>query len=204
MIAAEEYQSLGANLALWHSFDPKAKAELFSTACLTSRGTLLIDPIELTDDAVEQLIGKSRLIAIIVTNANHWRASAKFARKFSIPIFAHPDSGSETENSFEPILDGQFIFEAINVISIPGGAPGEIALHLSGNSGSFIIGDALIHFDPYGFALLPAKYCSDQQQMQHSLRKLLAFPAKRMLFAHGNPIASGARLRLQQLLDHGG
>jgi glyoxylase-like metal-dependent hydrolase (beta-lactamase superfamily II) len=204
MSAPAEYQPLTTGLALWHAFDAKAKAELYSTACTTRRGIVLIDPIALADDALEQLVGENRVTGIVVTNANHWRASASFAKKFSIPIFAHPDSASGTESDFEPIIDGQLIFDAINVIAIPGAAPGEIALYLSEHSGSLIVGDALIHFDPYGFDLLPAKYCLDYQLMQKSLRELLAFPAERLLFAHGTPIMSGGSGRLQHLLDHGG
>jgi glyoxylase-like metal-dependent hydrolase (beta-lactamase superfamily II) len=204
MIAADDYQPLGANLALWHAFDPKAKAELFSTACLTPHGTLLIDPIALSQPAVEQLLGESRFAGVVVTNANHWRASARFAQTFSLPIMAHPDSGGATDDSFEPLIDGQLIFDGIRVIAIPGGAPGEIALYRSDDNGTLIIGDALIHFDPYGFAFLPARYCANHDEMKQSLRKLVAFPAERMLFAHGTPIMSGASRRLQNLLDHGG
>jgi hypothetical protein len=37
--------------------------------------------------------------------------------------------------------------------------------------------------------------------MSRSLRKLLDVKSERMLFAHGNPILSGATYRLGQLLD---
>ena len=202
MITAEEYQPLGAGLAFWHAFDPKAKAELFSTACPTPRGILLIDPIALAEQALEQLLKEGHFVGIVVTNANHWRASADLGQRFSISIFAHPDSGSATK--FEPVADGQLIFDSIDVIFVPGGAPGEIALHLPENKGALIVGDSLIHFEPYGFTFLPPKYCLDHKQMQQSLRKLVPFRAERMLFAHGTPIASGATQRLQHLLDHGG
>jgi hypothetical protein len=203
MIGAEEYQVLGEGLALWHAFDPKAKAELFSTACRTPRGTLLIDPISLADHALKPLLEEGPLLGIAVTNSNHWRASAYFAQRFAIPVFAHPDTNDEAGCPFEPLTDGRQIFDFIDVITIPGGAPGEIALHLPGKKASLIVGDALIHFEPYGFALLPSKYCVDHKQMQQSLRKLLPFGAERMLFAHGTPLLSGADNRLQHLLDHG-
>ena len=202
MIAAEEYQPLSEGLLLWQAFDPKAKAELFSTAGRTPQGTILIDPISLTDPALEQLAAEGPLGGIVVTNANHWRASADFARRFSISLFAHPDAGATADGPFEPVIDGQQIFGSIDVIAIPGGAPGEIALHFPDKKESLVMGDALIHFEPHGFALLPAKYCVDQKQMRQSLRKLLPFRAERMLFAHGTPLLAGAGDRLQHLLDH--
>jgi glyoxylase-like metal-dependent hydrolase (beta-lactamase superfamily II) len=203
MILAEESQSIDANLALWHVFDPKAKAELFSTACRTDRGILFIDPIPLAETALKELLGEARPVGIVVTNANHWRASSELAKKLSIPIFAHADSGLMEKSPFEPLADGQMLFDSIRVIAIPGGAPGEVALHLPDKNGSLIVGDALIHFEPYGFTFLPAKYCLDHKLMRQSLRNLLPFAAERMFFAHGTPILSAAGRRLRDLLDHG-
>jgi hypothetical protein len=77
---------------------------------------------------------------------------------------------------------------------------GEIAIHYEGDGGTMVIGDALINFEPYGFALLPAKYCSDFKLMRRSLPKLLDYAFERMLFAHGTPLLSGARERLEFLL----
>ena len=63
-----------------------------------------------------------------------------------------------------------------------------------------IVGDALINFEPYGFDFLPAKYCRDFKLMRRSLPKLLGYTFERMLFAHGTPILSGARAKLERLL----
>ena len=59
----------------------------------------------------------------------------------------------------------------------------------------------MIHFDPYGFTFLPAKYCTNFKEMRKSLRDLLNYKVKRILFAHGTPIVSQADRRLHQLLD---
>jgi hypothetical protein len=64
-----------------------------------------------------------------------------------------------------------------------------------------VIGDALINFDPYGFALLPAKYCSNFKLMRRSLSKLLDYSFDQMFFAHGMPILAHARERLEFLLN---
>ena len=88
----------------------------------------------------------------------------------------------------------------ISAIAIEGAAPGEMAFHLADNGGTIVVGDALIHLDPYGFALLPPKYCSDQKEMRRSLRQLLDWTFQRLLFAHGPPLLSSARDRLETLL----
>ena len=80
-------------------------------------------------------------------------------------------------------------------ITIEGAASGEMAFHFADSGGTLVVGDALINFEPYGFTMLPAKYCSNQKQMRGSLRQLLDWPFERLLFAHGSPILSSARAR---------
>ena len=75
-----------------------------------------------------------------------------------------------------------------------------MAIHSKVAGGVVVIGDALINFDPYGFTFLPDKYCTNSKLMRRSLAKLLDYCFERMLFAHGTPIQSNARQRLEALL----
>jgi glyoxylase-like metal-dependent hydrolase (beta-lactamase superfamily II) len=86
----------------------------------------------------------------------------------------------------------------LRVIAIDGAAPAEIAVYCND---TLILGDALINFEPYGFALLPPKYCSDPRQMRASLRQLVKLKPQRILFAHGNPIVNKASMRLTELVN---
>jgi glyoxylase-like metal-dependent hydrolase (beta-lactamase superfamily II) len=117
-------------------------------------------------------------------------------------IFAHRDSVPDKNRprSVE-VADGTEIGDELEVIEIDGAAAGEIALYHAANSGTIIVGDALINFEPYGFTFLPRKYCTNEKEMRRSLRKLLTRKAERLLFAHGTPILADASARLQQLLD---
>src|SRR5207244_7815956 len=73
------------------------------------------------------------------------------------------------------------IGDELEVIEIDGAVAGEIALYHPSNGGTLIVGDALINFEPYGFTLLPRKYCLNEKRMRSSLRQLLRRPAERML-----------------------
>jgi glyoxylase-like metal-dependent hydrolase (beta-lactamase superfamily II) len=197
-----DFDTITPDLAIWHAYDAEVKAELYSTRLVTAGGVYLIDPIPLQKRALEALIGSVPVAGIIVTNSYHHRAAAGFAEQLSIPIFAHRDTFTDQRPfALNMVADGEEICENLCNIAIDGGPPGEIVLRYAANGGTLIVGDALIHFEPYGFTLLPAKYCSDQKQMHRSLRKLLDHKVERIFFAHGMPIVSGATERLQILLN---
>jgi metallo-beta-lactamase superfamily protein len=196
-----DFDRITSHIAIWHGYDSAMKVELYSTCLIMSDGNYFIDPIPLQREALDELLGSSRLAGIVVTSSNHHRASIQFADQFSIPIFARSETFSDpVPRRFTRVADGEEIGAGLRVIAIDGAAAGEIALHYTPNGGTLVIGDALINFEPYGFTCLPAKYCMNGKEMQRSLRKLLAYQAERMLFAHGTPIISRASDRLQGLL----
>ena len=189
-------------MLLWHAYDENAKSELFSTALNTLAGISVIDPIPLASDAETALRTHGKISGIFVTNTNHARAADQFARMFAVPIFVHADLlGTADFPNATGIPDGTTVSEGVTGISIDGGPLGEMALHYDQGAGAIVVGDALINFEPYGFCLLPPKYCRDARQMRRLLKKLLDYQFERIFFAHGTPIFSGARARLEQLLD---
>jgi hypothetical protein len=197
-----DVDAITAHIAVWHAYDPGIKAELYSTSLTTSGGIYLIDPIPLQKQALDELLGSSRVAGIIVTNSNHHRFAVQFAQQFAGPIFAHRDAFTEEQPvRLTTVFDGEEICDGLHVIGIEGAPLGEIVLHYSAYGGMLIIGDALVNFEPHGFTFLPAKYCSNQKQMRRSLRKLLDYKAERMFFAHGAPILSSAIERLQALVN---
>jgi glyoxylase-like metal-dependent hydrolase (beta-lactamase superfamily II) len=202
MPVAREFEQIAPGIGLWQTYDPIVKADLFSTALATKKGVFLVDPIELDAVALNHLTETGSIAGIVLTNGNHLRSAEIYLHRFCVPLFAFRNSLTvESSPNFTEITDGARIGREIETISIEGAGPGEIALYHASDGGTLVIGDALINFDPYGFAFLPDKYCENARQMRKSLRKLLRYNAERILFAHGPPIMSGASARLQQLLD---
>ncbi len=201
MVEAADFQSLTDSLWLWEAYDPAVKSDLFSSAALLADRLFLFDPIPLATTSQRHLISGRDVAGIVLTNSNHLRAAADFSRQHKAPIFAAEPVIREF-NSVEAVAlsANARIAPEISAIPIEGAAPGEMAFHLADNGGTIVIGDALIHLDPYGFALLPPKYCSDKKEMRRSLRQLLDWTFQRLLFAHGPPLLSSARERLETLL----
>jgi glyoxylase-like metal-dependent hydrolase (beta-lactamase superfamily II) len=200
---APDFDRIASNIAIWHDYDPGVKAELYSTTLTTAEGTYLIDPILLEKEALDELIGSRDVAGIIVTNSNHPRASARYAEQLSAPIFARSEIFADGNSRlFRRVADGEEICHELTAIGIEGAAAGEIILHYAPDGGTFIVGDALINLEPYGFTFLPRKYCSNEKEMRRSLRKLLDYKAERIFFAHGAPILTGASERLRGVLSN--
>ena len=200
MPRAQEVDEVSPGILVWQAYDSKSKADLFSTALTTQAGIYVVDPIPLTSDGLRTLRTQPAA-GIFVTNVNHVRAAAEFARTLSLPIFAHGEScGTPDFPQATAVRDGEEFSRGLTAVALDGGPPGEMALHYNENGGTMILGDALINFEPYGFGVLPAKYCQNADLLRQSLTKLLDYAFGRMLFAHGTPILAGARAQLEQLL----
>ena len=197
-----EVHHLSPDLQLWQHYDPRIKADLYSTAIGTSSGVYLVDPIPLDPTSFAELIRGRRIAGIVLTNANHTRAAQEYARRFKTSVYAHREAvDSAGSHGLIAIGEGLPPEAGMTVVTIEGAAPGERALHRQEDGGTLIVGDALINFGAHGFTLLPAKYCSDPPRMRASLRKLLSCEFERILFAHGMPIIANGRERLEGLLD---
>ena len=199
--SASEVAQIRPGLWVWERYDPAVKTELFSTAISAGAGLCLIDPTPLAEPALSDITEAFQIAAIIITNANHQRASLGCAERFSVPILGHPAAleGLKPQRLGNPSKIASDT--DLEPIEIEGAVAGEIALYQSADGGTLIVGDALINLDGYGFTFLPSKYCLDQMQMRRSLRKLLLLPMERILFAHGTPIVFRAAERFRELLN---
>lgn len=198
---ADDIDEVSPGIFVWQTYDHRAKADLFSTALETVTGTYLVDPILLDADSLLGFGTHRKVAGIFVTNVNHVREAAHFAKTLSVPIYVHDQlRGNADFSNMKGVQEGEMFAPGLTGIAIAGGPAGEMALHYQANGGTMVLGDALINFEPHGFGLLPAKYCLDFKLMRRSLEKLRDYVFDRMLFAHGSPILSGARARLEQLL----
>src|SRR5437868_7011215 len=195
---ATELYRISPYLLIWHAFDRATRTDLFSTAVITDYGTIVIDPIALIDPAEQEVNECGRIESIIVTNVNHIRAAVPFHKRYAAPIFGSVEVSKELPNARTARHDAAI--HNLRAIGLDGAAAGELALYDPRDGGSVIVGDALINFDPYGFTVLPKKYCLNQKVMIGSLHRLLDLEFQRLLFAHGIPITARAPERLQSLL----
>jgi glyoxylase-like metal-dependent hydrolase (beta-lactamase superfamily II) len=203
MRPVDEIQRVNDRLVFWQGYEPAAKVDLSSHACLTAQGWVLVDPIPLRDEVLAEFCGREKVAAIVLTNANHKRAAADYQKKTGARIFAHEGARGEFPAGdvqwIKWIKDAEQVC-GLEAIHLPGFVAGEIALHSPEDGGIMLMGDALVNLESTGFALLPDKYCDNPKAARESAQKLLQFSFELMTFAHGLPIIAGAKRRLKQLL----
>ena len=197
MPVATDFQTVTPALFAWQAFDPAVKCDLSSCALDGAEGLIFIDPIALDEAALGRLLFGRKPRAILLTNGNHARAAGALRDRLGVKVLASADASGLEIIPDETLVEGQIAPGEMEVITLPGAGPGEIALV---GRGVACVGDALIHLPPEGLRFLPDKYCANPEQMRHSLRKLLSCEFQVMTFAHGAPLVGTARRQLEQLL----
>jgi glyoxylase-like metal-dependent hydrolase (beta-lactamase superfamily II) len=201
MRPVDEIQRVNGRLVFWQGYDPAVKTDLSSHAVATPEGWVIVDPIALQEEAMEELRSLGKVAAVVLTNGNHARAAEVYREKMGADIFAHEKARGEISIvNVKWLGDGEGI-SGLEALHLSGFAPGEIALYAPGHGGTMLMGDALINLESTGFVLLPEKYCDEPKAARESARKLLQFSFEVMTFAHGLPIVTGAGRRLEQLLQ---
>jgi glyoxylase-like metal-dependent hydrolase (beta-lactamase superfamily II) len=199
MAIATGIEEISKGVWSWHGFDDATRTEFFSTAVLAEDGLVILDPILSSTEALNRLGKISPVAAIVLTNGNHSRAAARFRERFSAPVFAHPDAVGELTSPVDGTLrTHRKVGGSLEVIELPGAGPGEVALY---QEGAWLhLGDALIHLEDTGLAVLPAKYCVDAPELALSLQKLKALRFDNASFAHGVPLRGDAAAKIGALL----
>jgi hypothetical protein len=200
MPVADTIHEVVHNMWMWHAYDPSVKADLSSCALRSEDGLIIIDPILLCEEGMLVLQEAAPWAAIVLTNANHARASLEFKQRSGAPIFAHPHAARELEIPVDAFLEtGGRIGGNLEIVDLQGAGSGEVALYHP--AGSIHFGDAVVNLESTGLDFLPEKYCLNLAQLKTSLRALEGRRANIMTFAHGLPIVTGTQSRFDALIQ---
>lgn len=190
-----EFHRVTDDLFVWHGYDPECKVDCSSSALRTPEGFVLVDPIRLEEQALERMLGDDTVAAIVLTSGNHQRGSLYEKERLDAPIFA-PEGARGEVTADRWYGDGEKLLGRLGTVALPGGPPGESALHAPG---VLFVGDALISLG--GLELLPEKYCTDRKQLRESVQKLAALDFDVLCMAHGIPIIGSAKEKLAAVIS---
>lgn len=190
---ASSFAEIAPGIFRWAAFSPFHKVELTSHAVASADGLLVFDPIPLAESEASRLRSAAACRGIVLTNGNHQRASADWAELLDVAVLGATPELFPGEHQIRPWRDQ----DSWQARALPGGAPGETMFHHAGLSLA-VFGDAVVNLPDRQLELLPDRYCTDPGALRSSLRNLPSF--ERALFAHGQPLLSGASAKLAALL----
>ncbi len=200
MVVADSLVSVSSGVWIWSVFEESVRTDLYSTAIRAEEGLVIVDPVRMCEEGMEQLARNGPVCAVVLTSGNHLRAAPWFRKRFGTTVYAHPDAVAEFVDPVDGLLRASRpVAGDLRVLEIPGAAEGEVALYCE-SRGHLHFGDALVNLPSTGLALLPEKYCTDAARLRQSLKPLAAFPLQLVTFAHGAPLQGGDAARVGELL----
>ena len=199
MPTATAFEEIFRGAFRWSAFSPHHKVELSSNLVRAGGRWFLFDPIPLCDDVRARLLALAPVSAIVLTNANHARDSARWQKLTGATLHVPRQMAAEVPAA-EPLPVGRTHWRGWELEPLDGGAPGETAFRLR-ESSLVVLGDAMFHLPKHGLDVLPEKYSRDHLGLRRQLRAFCADPFDCALFAHGSPLRHDASQQMARKLS---
>ena len=185
---------------MWWRWQPDRGVNFNSWLVTGRHGSFVVDPLEPDDDAVLERCRAAGVGAVVVTNRDHERAAARFARELGIPIVAPAaDAPQMTAAVDRTVVDGDDVF-GWQVIVLDGyKTPGEMVL-FSRALRAAISGDAFWGTPAGALRLMPDEKLADPAGAILSARRIRALPIEHLLVGDGAPIFGDARRALTAMI----
>jgi glyoxylase-like metal-dependent hydrolase (beta-lactamase superfamily II) len=166
----------------------------------------LIDP-RMPEGGIDEVSRYGRPDRILLSNRHHLRHSERFAEAFSCPIRCHEAGLHEFGDGPEVrgFRFGEEVAPGIRALEMGALTPEDTVFHLAAGPGALLFADGLIRRRDGALAFVPDSSMGDdpvsvKQGLLASLRRLLDEDFDALLFAHGEPMASGGHGALEEFV----
>jgi glyoxylase-like metal-dependent hydrolase (beta-lactamase superfamily II) len=166
----------------------------------------LIDP-RMPEGGVDEVARYGRPDRILLSNRHHLRHSACFADAFSCPIRCHEAGLHEFFDGPEVqgFRFGEEVAPGIHALEMGALTPEDTVFHLQTGPGALLFADGLIRRRDGELAFVRDGLMGDDPEgvkrgLVLSLRRLLDEDFDALLFAHGEPMASGGHRALEEFV----
>jgi len=186
----------------WSELDPTRNLDFHGLAWARPGGTVLVDPMPMTEHDLDHLQTLGRVDLIVVTNSDHVRAAPDLAEKLSAKLV-----GPAGEIGNFPIAcdrwlnDGEQVVEGLQALALVGSkTPGELALLLDGST--LICGDLVRGHVGGRLNILPDSKLHDPAAARDSVARLAELPGiEAVVVGDGWHVFRDGSARLQELVS---
>jgi hypothetical protein len=190
----------------WSAIHPNTGGRAHSYLLQPARAVL--DPM-VPDEALE-LLRQRPPERVVLTNRHHWRQAERLIEEFGIPVLCpepglHEFAGDERE--VEGYSYGEELAPGLIAREVGAICPDDAAIEIRVGPGLVAFADGLIRSDGR-LRFVSDPLIGDDPEgvkagLRRSLRALLEVDFDGLLFAHGEPLASGGREALREFLGAG-
>jgi hypothetical protein len=168
-------------------------------------GCALFDPRVPEHGGLEEIARHGRSEVILLSNRHHLRHAAAFAERFDCPIRAHRSGLHEFAGGgpeVQPFEFGDQVAGGVVALEVGALTPEDTAFRIAAGPGALLFADALIRGEDGELSYVPDFLMGDDPEavkdgLTAALERLLEQDFDALLFAHGAPVASSGRARLE-------
>jgi hypothetical protein len=169
-------------------------------------GAALFDP-RVPAEGIDELARHGRPDAILLSNRHHLRHAEAFAAAFDCPIKAQRAGLHEFTDGpdVRPFDFGDQVAPAVTALEVGVLTPEDTAFHLDTGRGVLLFADAIIRDEDGALTYVPDSLMGDDPDavragLTAALRRLLVHDFDALLFAHGAPVPTGGKARLEDFV----
>ena len=190
------------NFYSWSIFSQERQIDFNGHLWVRDQGNVLIDPVPMASEDLEQFDQLGGAAWIVLTNRDHEREAVFFQNRSGARISAHSADAGLFDRPPDRLLDdGEEIVPGLQAVHLEHGkSPGEIALFWPALK-LVLSGDLVVGAPAGRLTLLPDPKLADPPKAALSLRKLLQLDFDAMLVGDGHSILHDARRLLLECLE---
>lgn len=187
------------DLFAWSRFDEARNIDFHSLAWLRPGGSVVIDPLPMSEHDLAHLEGHGPVSHVVVTNSDHLRDAPALAARWGAELLG-PAAERGAFDAARWLTTDDTVVEGLVAIALDGSkTPGELALILEGET--LITGDLVRSHAGGTLCLLPDPKLTDRAAAIASVRALASRgPFDAVLVGDGWPIFRDGQARLDELL----
>jgi glyoxylase-like metal-dependent hydrolase (beta-lactamase superfamily II) len=168
-----------------------------SHAVRTDAGdTVVIDPVQLIDDALEALTPVS---AIILTAATHQRSAWRYRKRFGAPVYLPAGSRATDEEPDAHYTEGDLLPGGLEAVHVPGPEDPHYALLRRADPAILFCPD-LVMVERGELVFVPGEFHENPNETRRSVERLLELQFDVLCLDHGPPLVDNPKESLRELL----
>lgn len=198
--AASRIEVVAPGLFHWTVHDDRIDFRSDAYAFAGEGGTVLVDPLPLSDGALSKL---GRISAIVITIQSHQRSAWRLRSALGVKVHAPRGAEGLEERPDAWYGDGERLPGGLVAIHAPGPCDASYALLLPRGNGAGIlfIGDILTRGARGALRFVPGEYQDDPAGTRKSARKLAEIAAAIVCPGHGRPVRRGGARAIADALE---